>query len=152
MKRVALTAVLISALVLGVVAYAVAAPGDPMQDNVSVTATVNPQITLTIDDGVVAWTATPGVAAAASGEIFTVKSNKPWNFTFDSVTYTPDDGLLDAVLSESYAGDFAPADTGIAKGVSTMTATYSLDMLGDAAYELDPTVSYGANYLYTAAQ
>lgn len=151
MKRTVLAAVMVAALVLGVVAYASALGSG---DTVAVTATVNPQIQLTITGGPWDWLVTPGVAAADKTATITVKSNKLWDFTLDSTTYTPNDGLLDAVLSEGYAGDFAPGDTGVAKGVKAMTATYSLDMLGAGAFDLDPDQvgGYKADYLYTATQ
>ena len=135
-------------MVFGVIAYATA-------ETAVVSATVNPKIELTIAETTATdWSSvTPGTPVLDKVFTFTVKSNKAWNFTNDSVVYAPDDGLLDAILSEAYAGDFQPADTGIAKGVKTATGTYSLDMTADAAYDLDPApTSYPATYTYTAAQ
>lgn len=150
MKRSLWAAVLVVALVLGVAAYASAVN----TGNVAVSATVNPQISLTIaeDAASATWgTLTPGTAVGDKIFNFEVKSNKGFQFTNDSITYSPNDGLFDAVLSEAYSGTVVPGAT-LAKGISTGTANYSLDMVGAGAYDLDPTASYSATYVYTATQ
>lgn len=141
MKRTMIAAVLLAALVLGVVAYATAAPND-----VVVTARVNPAISITLNQNAVSWLdVNYGAALTDASTLITVKSNKTWTFTKTGGPAAP----LDAVLTD--ATSLAPA-SGIAKGVHNITATYVLDLSTDAAYDLDPGTDYTATYTYTAVQ
>lgn len=148
MKRTMLVAVVLAALVLGVVAYATAVPSD-----VVVTARVNPAFSMTLNQNAVNFGALNlGGVYPDSSTLITVKSNKAWDFTKSGGPLAP----LDTVLSESTS---LGAGAGIAKGVYPITATYTVDLTGDAAYQLDPfqadgvtPMDYSATYTYDAVQ
>lgn len=143
MKRILLSAVMVAALAIGVIAYATAAP----PNDVVVTARVNPAFSMTLNQNAVNFLDVDygAVPLADSSTVITVKSNKLWDFTKSGGPAAP----LDTVLSESTS---LAAGTGIAKGVHAITATYTLDLSTDAAYALDPGVDYTATYTYDAVQ
>lgn len=142
MKRVALVALMIAALVFGVVAYASGSAED-----VVVTARVNPAFSMTINQNAVNFLDVAlGSAYSDNTTMITVKSNKLWDFSKGSVVAP----LLVPLLTEST--DVA-VGVGKSKGVTDITAKYDLNLAGDAAYELDPApASYSATYTYTAVQ
>jgi hypothetical protein len=149
MKRTVLAAVLVVALVLGVVAYAYA-------ETAVVNAVVNSKISLSITEDALSadWSAlSPGEVADPKIFNFEVKSNKPWKFNYDGVDYIPNNGLLAAVLAPSKTAAFFDADDlGLVKGVANTSVNYTIDMVADGAYELDPLTTYTATYTYTAMQ
>jgi hypothetical protein len=141
MKRTVLAAVMVVALVFGIVGYAVAVDGD-----VAVTARVNPAFSMTLNQNAVDFAGVDvGSAYSDDTTIITVKSNKAWDFSKGEVV----DPLLAPVLAEST--DVA-AGLGLAKGVTDVTATYDLDLTLDAAYDLEADTDYVATYTYTAVQ
>lgn len=140
MKRTVLAAVVVAALVFGVIGYAVAA-----DEAVVVTARVNPAFSMTISTNAIDYTGLAIGATANDTALIQVKSNKLWDFSKVDVV----DPLLVPVLVEST--DVA-AGTGKAQGVTDITATYALDLTGDAAYDLAADTDYTATYTYTAVQ
>ncbi len=149
MKKTLIIAVVVVALVLGVVAYAIAA--DPP---VTVTAKVNPKFELTLDDNVFTYAddyplgLDPGASYTIAGPEVTVKSNKTWSWTEGVVTVAPDDALVLGKQSQ-YKIDSQGAEG--AKGVVVMDYTYGLDLTADDSWEIDPN-DYVFTYPYTALQ
>jgi len=136
MKKLAIVAVLIAVVIFGIVAYASALT--TVVDNVTVTATANPKLEMTLSTNAVAFGAVdPGAAAAPQVVTITVKSNK---------TYT---------LGKVVSGQDATMGltTVLTPNALTKTAgrahidTYSLTM----PWTTDPG-AYSANVEYTAAQ
>lgn len=140
MKRVTIAAIMVAALVFGVVTYATGA-----DVGVTVTARVNPAFAMTIDDTAHDFLNLDLGGTHSAASVITVKSNKLWDFSKGATV----DALLVPLLTEGT--DVAPG-TGKAKGVTDITATYDLDLTGDAAYDLDPATDYSASYTYTAVQ
>jgi len=141
MKRMVLAAIMVAALVFGVVGYASGAA-----ENVVVTARVNPAFSMTINQNAVNFLDVAlGSLYTNNGTVITVKSNKLWDFTKGSVVAP----LLVPVLSESTS---PTVGVNKPKGVSNVTATYNLDLTLDQAYNLDPATNYQATYTYTAVQ
>ena len=141
MKKVALVAVMIAALVLGIAGAALAADED-----VVVSARINPAFSMTINQNAVDFNGVDvGSSYSDDTTLITVKSNKLWDFSKGATV----DALLVPVLSEST--DVA-AGTGLARGVTHITATSDLDLTGDAAYDLEADTAYQATYTYTAVQ
>ena len=147
MKRTVLVAIMVIAIVAGVVAYASA-----LSDNgtVAITARVNPAIQMTIGTPSFDFGALNIGSVVTTTTDITVKSNKDWQFTAGAPAFTPDDGLFDAVLSEEYSS--ASGDI-LTRGVKSVDTTYTLDLSTDAAYSLDASpTAYQADYLYDAVQ
>jgi hypothetical protein len=140
MKRTVLAAVMVVALMFGIVAYAVAADED-----VVVTARVNPAFSMTIDTNAIDFTGLNVGDTDSGTAVITVKSNKLWDFTKSDVV----DPLLVPVLSE--ATDVAEG-VGQARGVTDITATYDIDLTVDEAYDLLADTDYTATYNYDAVQ
>ncbi len=141
MKRMVIAAIMVAALVFGVIGYA---SGNPQ--NVLVTARVNPAFSMTINQNAVSFSPVNlGSVYTNNSTMITVKSNKLWDFSKSSVVATP----LVPVLSESTS---PTAGVNKPKGVSNITATYNLDLTLDQAYNLDPGVDYVATYTYTGVQ
>ncbi|MDZ4166097.1 MAG: hypothetical protein U1E08_00140 [Coriobacteriia bacterium] len=140
MKRTVLAAVMVVALMFGIVAFAVAADED-----VEVTARINPKFEMSIDTNAISFTGLVIPATASDTAIITVKSNKLWDFSKGAVV----DPLLVPVLSESTS---IAAGTGKARGVTDITATYDIDLSVDEAYDLEADTDYTATYSYTAVQ
>ncbi|MDZ4177681.1 MAG: hypothetical protein U1E29_00375 [Coriobacteriia bacterium] len=141
MKRTAIVAITVVALVLGLAAYAVA-----LDQVVTVTARVNPAFSMTIDKNAVDFTGLNVGDTASDSAVITVKSNKLWNFSKTSVV----DPLLVPVLTES--GTTPEVAVGKPRGVRTITAGYAIDLTTDAAYDLLADTDYLATYTYTAVQ
>lgn len=142
MKRTALAAVVVAALVFGVVGYAVAAD---KSGDVAVTATVNPAFSITIGTPTIDFTGVDIGGTESDTSVITVKSNKAWEFSKSTDVVAP----LAAVLTEETSVSIG---AGKAKGVTPITATYTLDLTGDAAYDLEGGTPYTATYTYTATQ
>lgn len=141
MRRTLLIAILTVAMIAGLAAYASAA-----NQNVVVTARVNPAFSMTINNNAVSFTdLNLGSPYSDSSTLITVKSNKLWDFSKTNVV----DPLLTPILAESTD---VGVGTGLAKGVTPITATYDLDLAADAAYDLEPGTDYTATYTYTAVQ
>lgn len=140
MKRTAIAAVLVVAMVFGVVAYATA-----QDEDVAVTAKVNPAFSMTVGTTAIDFTGSNVGSTYSGTSLITVKSNKLWDFSKSEVV----DSDLDPVLTEST--NVAPG-TGKARGVTPITATYDLDLTTDAAYNLDSDTTYTGTFTYTATQ
>lgn len=141
MRRTVILALVVIALVASVAGYANAA-----NENVVVTAKVNPKFEMTINKNAVDFTdIDPGTTYSDNSTVITVKSNKAWDFSMSDVV----DPMLSGLLTESTS---IPKGTGKSKGVHTITATYDLDLTKDAAWQLDPGTNYTATYTYTAVQ
>ncbi len=141
MKRTALIAVLIVAMAVAAAGFAIAA-----DETVTVTARVNPAFSMEINQNAVNFAGvTVGSTYTDATTAIQVKSNKLWNFS-KTPTVPADLGPL---LSESTS--VTPAN-GLARGVTNITATYTLDLTTDDAYGLEADTDYTATYLYTATQ
>lgn len=153
MKRTVIAAGVLTALVFGTVAYANGATGD-----VTVSATVSPHLTLTIPTSTVGLgSLTPGNTTSGTS-VITVKSNKAYTFSgaatgdLDSYllsTYTSAGSDMGVTLSDPQTDGTSFSDTSVVKGVTNITATYTLDLTN--AWDLDPN-SYSRTYTYTAVQ
>ena len=143
MKRTAMIAIVIAALTFGVVGFAVA----ERNESVVVSATVNPAFDMTINQNAVAFGAVNvGASYSDDSTSIRVRSNKLWNFSKTSdFSVTPE---IAPYLSEST--DVAVGN-GLDRGVTWITPTYTLDLTGDAAYDLEAG-DYEATYTYTAVQ
>ncbi len=145
MKKSVLFGVLIVAMLFGVVGLAgadVVTYTGPAAGTVTVTATVNPKIALTIDTPDAAQTVDFGTidpeTAASDSVDLTVKSNKVYDLTV---------GAPAGDVSElGFANDLASA-TGEAKGTNNYTDNYSIN----APYTTDPG-DYTVTVQYSVAQ
>ncbi len=153
MKKSAFVAIVVMALVFGLVAYATAD-----SKSVTVTAKVNPVFSMTIDDTTFAYpdidVADMGVDMDLQGPVITVKSNK--TYAWSLVDPTCDSALNDLtsetnmLLIESQAVAATQGSIG-ARGVSVMDVDYTLDLNADAAWDVAPD-DYTFTYGYTAVQ
>ncbi|MDO8880277.1 MAG: hypothetical protein Q7W44_05695 [Coriobacteriia bacterium] len=141
MKRTVLAAVMVVALMFGIVAFAVAL--DDTGD-VVVTAKVNPAFSMEISEPAIDFTGLDVGDTDTGSSVITVKSNKLWDFTKSDDVVAP----LAAVLTETSMAD----TTDIARGVTTIDAEYAIDLSTDAAYDLEADTNYVATYTYTAVQ
>ncbi len=141
MKRTALIAVLIVAMAVAAAGFAVAA-----DETVTVTARVNPAFSMTINQNAVDFVAVAiGSTHTDATTAIQVKSNKLWDF---SKTPTVPADLI-PLLSDTTS---VTPGIGLSRGVTNITATYTLDLTTDDAYELEADTDYTATYLYTATQ
>lgn len=141
MRRTVILTLVVIALVASVAGYASAA-----NENVVVTARVNPKFEMTINQNAVNFTdIDPGATYSDNSTVITVKSNKAWDFSMSDSVHP----MLNGLLTESTS---IPKGTGKSKGVHAITATYNLDLTQDAAWQLDPGTNYTATYTYTAVQ
>lgn len=152
MKRNLVIVVLVAAMVFGTVAYANAA-------NVTVNASVNPKFEMTLDtDGVVNFGPVDiGTSTTkAADEQFTIKSNKLWDFSAEAIAGTWDGQAASTYLSvattSSKDGNITGGKTGAARGTSTLTADYTLDMTPASAWDLPAETALAATITYTAVQ
>lgn len=142
MKKTIAMSVLVVALVFGVVAYATA-----LTENVTVTATINPAFSMTLDANSFAFgNVDLGTTPSIPGPVVTVKSNKPWTYTEEAVTST--EPLLLPFASDTYVPSKAVGQ----RGVTTLTYTYDLDLTSDAAYDVPAETAMTLTYGYTAVQ
>jgi predicted lipoprotein with Yx(FWY)xxD motif len=140
MKKALVVAVLIVALILGIVAYAFAAT-----DHVDVTARVNAKLVMQLSDTAYTFTGPltggnfdPDSSAATwSGMSVNVKSNAPYSF------------------GHSWSGDTAAAFSDTFADVAVNAKTPSRNHTGDIVftpnYDIDPG-AYTAALQFTAAQ
>ena len=143
MKRTAMIAIVIAALTFGVVGFAVA----ERNEDVVVSATVNPAFDMTINQNAVSFGAVDvGASYSDSDTAIRVRSNKAWNFSKNAdYSVTPE---IAPYLTE--ATDVEAAE-GLGHGVTDIVATYTLDLSTDAAYDLEAG-DYEATFTYTAVQ
>jgi len=142
MKRTAMIAIVIAALTFSAVGFAMA-----RTENVVVSATVNPAFDMTINQNAVSFGAVNvGAVHSNSSTSIRVRSNKLWNFSKGAdFSANP---VIATYLTESTS---VAAGNGLARGVHTIVPTYTLDLTGDAAYNLEAG-SYQATFTYTAVQ
>jgi len=141
MKRTVLAAVLVVAMVFGVVAYA-----NAEDKGVEVTATVNSAWSMTINQIAVDFGAVaPPNTYTDSSTAIIVKSNRPWDFSKTVV----EDATIAPYLSDTTS---VAIGTGLDRGVTSITATYDLDLSSDAAWAVPADATYTSNYTYTALQ
>lgn len=138
MRKTLYVLVVVTALILGIVAYASAA------EDVIVTASVNNAFTMSTPADVNFGAKDVGFSYTDNSTVITVKSNKDWDFSKGEVV----DALLDPVLAEST--DVAVGT--VARGVTPVTVTYTLDLTLDEAYALDAGTPYSGTFTYTALQ
>lgn len=142
MKRTIAVSVLVVALVFGIAAYATA-----VTQNVTVTATINPAFSMTLDANSFAYGLVDvGTTPSIAGPVITVKSNKPWTYTEEAVTST--EALLLPLATDSYTASKAVGQ----RGVTTLDYTYDLNLATDAAYDIPAEVAMTLTYGYTAVQ
>jgi hypothetical protein len=157
MKRMILIGVLVVAMVVGVVAYSYA---DTASEAVTVSATPRSMLVFTVTTNTVDFgSVDPGVAVTDETVDLQVKSNKIWDFTMERVDDAWEGYVASDFLTETIDGDLAGSSTQAgasvnnnARGVADMTATYSLDMVQDAAWELDGGSTYSDTFTYTVTQ
>ncbi len=142
MKRTAMIAIVIAALTFGVVGFAIAAFED-----VVVSATVSPAFDMTINQNAVSFdTVTVGSSYSDATTSIRVRSNKAWDFS-----KAADFSATPAVEPYLTDGTSVATGTGLARGVTNITADYTLDLSNDSAYDLEAG-AYQATYTYTALQ
>lgn len=142
MKKSAFVAIMVVALVFGLVAYATA-----LTENVTVTAKINPAFSMTLDSNTFDYgTLDLGAIASIPGPQITIKSNKLWSYA-EAATLSTEPTLL-AVESQTYTPSKAIGD----RGVTVLDYDYSLDLTGDAAYDIPADTNMTLTYGYTALQ
>ncbi len=140
MKKTALIALMVTALMLGTIGYAFA---NTKAENVTVTAKVPAAFSMTISTNAIDFTGAAFGAITNGSAGITVKSNKDWDFSKSQAV----PAALTGYLTESTSD--APGTYG--RGVRNITASYALNLTGDAAYDLEAG-DYTATYGYTAVQ
>ena len=148
-------------MVLGVAGAAIAGTSDPIpgagdpleaSGTVSVTAKINPKLTLTIatpdgtgTDLLLAWDITPETAEPVAKDVtLTVSSNKGY-----SITRTPDTGTLSgAGISLDFTGSTLPATGSKGKDAAY---TDTVNLTATDWWEVDPG-DYTGSLLYTVTQ
>lgn len=159
MKRTALIAVTVVALVFGLVAYATAA--NP--ETVVVTATVPSVFTMSVSTNAVSFPLTNANletdVAASTPVVVTLKSNKIVSLAYTMTDFTAAGPLMMpmSVMKFSAAGDATVASTtaaasgtisaNIARGNRTITNSYTIQP--GVTYE---PATYTSNLVYTATQ
>lgn len=148
MKKTAIVAITVVALVFGVAAFAGA-----QTESVTVTAKVNPAFSMTLDANSFAFADTaPGSTQTITGPEVTVKSNKTYTYSLEAVTVSgPDAASEAAILPLQSQSESVSQGTKGARGVSKMAYDYSLDLTSDAAYDAEAG-DYTFTYGYTAVQ
>jgi len=148
MKRTLLIGVIAVALVLGVAAYATAETG-----TVTVTATVNPKITLSIDDSALALGGMDPDASGSANAVLTVSSNKAFTINRAAESnYVEPAGASPASLAEAIGLSISPSGWTLgasnAKGKDlTFTDVYSYSI----PWTSEPG-DYSADFVYTVVQ
>ncbi|MDO8964971.1 MAG: hypothetical protein Q7W30_10850 [Coriobacteriia bacterium] len=133
MKRIALIVVLVAAVIFGIVAYASAGTSD--SKTVTVNATVNPMLTLTVSTATVDFGVVDPEMTYTKNVTVTVKSNKKYD-----ISKTMGVNAASIGLSTSFADKI-----GEARGTTAYPDTYTLFVpftAGDGA--LTTTVQYSA--------
>ena len=157
MKKLSIVAIVVVALVFGSVAWASAIDWTGAGGGtVNVTATVNPAFEITTDVDAVDFGALDiGAVESETGPTITVKSNKAYTFTPAAPVVTASPDAASGTLIESKLDDSSVAGANGAldgsRGVSSETFTYSVDLSGDDAYNLEAG-AYSWDYVYTAVQ
>lgn len=143
MKKSAFVAIMVVALVFGLVAYATA-----QDEAVTVTATINPAFSMTLDANSFAFGDVDlGTMPSIPGAEITVKSNRPWTYSEAAAACT--EPLLLPLSSDTY--DVTQGTLGN-RGVTVIEHTYDLDLTGDAAYSIPADTEMTLTYGYTAVQ
>jgi hypothetical protein len=157
MKKLSIVAITVVALVFGSVAWASAIDWTATNGGtVNVTATVNPAFEITTDVDSVAFGALDiGAVESVTGPTITVKSNKAYTYTAAApvVTLGPDAASETLIATKLGSSSVAGANGALdgTRGVSSETYTYSVDLSGDDAYNLEAG-AYEWEYEYTAVQ
>ena len=150
MKRTILVTAAAVMIVLAMGAYAFAA-----SQNVTVSAQVNPKfsITLTGDGAVDFGTVDVGAAytPAAEQQVVEVKSNKAWDYSSTQTQISAGAATFpfSTFITDTGTTSFG---TGKARGVTTDTRSYKLDLSTDAAYDIPANTPLNASITYTAVQ
>lgn len=143
MKKTAIVAIVVMALVFGTVAWATA-----LDETVLVTARISPAFSIDADANAFDFgTLDLGAVESITGPTITVKSNRPWTYTEQAATSTQ----AELLVVESQAKSVTQGTEG-SRGVWAADYTYSLDLSGDAAYDIPADTDMTLTYVYTAVQ
>ncbi len=150
MKRTILVAAVAAVIVLAMGAYAFASSGS---QTVSVSAQVNNAFSMTVANPTVDF-GNVDLGALYTGPVnpvITVKSNRLWDYssTQSAVTAGAYTAPFGTFLTDTGTTAFG---TGLDRGVTDDTRTFTLDLTSNAAYSIPASTPVSASVQYTAVQ